>query len=255
MKIVFLGVGEACDETLPNTSIWVQAEGSGQRISVLLDCGFTVPSLYWQQTQDPDELDGLYISHFHGDHFFGVPALILRFWETKRSKPLLIIGQSGIRELIQRTMELAYPGFLQKLSYPLQFEVIEADAHPVDILGLTWSFAETGHGQRDLAVRISNSHQSLFYSGDGLPTEATLHLAKRCDIIIHEAFDLEPKVPGHGTIQGCIDFARRAQANMLALVHLQREVRSEHYQHILRLIRDVPDLHVVLPEPGDVIQL
>ena len=27
MKVIFLGVGEACDERLPNTSVWVQTRG------------------------------------------------------------------------------------------------------------------------------------------------------------------------------------------------------------------------------------
>lgn len=255
MKIVFLGVGEACDETLPNTSVWVQTEGPQQHRSILLDCGFTVPSPYWQQTDDPDDLDGLWISHFHADHFFGVPALLLRFWETQRRKPLLIIGQTGIEELIRRTMELAYPGFFRKLSYPLQFEVIEADAGPRNILGLTWSCAATGHGQRDLAVRIATDRRSIFYSGDGPPTAATRHLAQHCDLIVHEAFELNHTVTGHGTVQDCIGFARQAQAGMLALVHLQRDVRRMQYQRIVRICEEIHDLHVLLPQPGDEIQL
>ena len=75
MRVTFLGVGEACDETMPNTSVWVETEADNRRSSVLLDCGFTVPPNYWQRTSDPEDLDALWISHFHGDHFFGVPAL------------------------------------------------------------------------------------------------------------------------------------------------------------------------------------
>ncbi len=98
MRVTFLGVGEACDERLPNTSLWVQSGVGDQRQSVMMDCGFTVPSLYWQQQSDPNDLDALWISHFHGDHFFGVPALLLRFWEMKRSKALAIVSQSGGRK-------------------------------------------------------------------------------------------------------------------------------------------------------------
>ena len=91
----------------------------------MLDCGFTVPSLYWQQTSDPDDLDSLWISHFHGDHFFGVPALLLRFWEMKRIKPLAIVSQTGIAGIVTQAMELAYPGFFEKLTYLVVFHEIE----------------------------------------------------------------------------------------------------------------------------------
>ena len=84
----------------------------------MLDCGFTVPSLYWQQTSDQDDLDALWISHFHGDHFFGVPALLLRLWEMKRSKPLAIVSQTGVERIVTQAMELAYPGFFAKTHLP-----------------------------------------------------------------------------------------------------------------------------------------
>ena len=125
MRVTFLGVGEACDETTPNTSVWVETEADKRRSSVMLDCGFTVPPNYWKRTSDPEDLDALWISHFHGDHFFGVPALLLRFWEQKRTKPLAVIGQSGIEKTITQAMEFAYPRFLPKLTYPLQFHEIE----------------------------------------------------------------------------------------------------------------------------------
>ena len=60
MKVKFLGVGEAFDEMLPNTSIWVRVEGkTGGNISALLDCGFTAPPLFWRSCPDPDDLGGM----------------------------------------------------------------------------------------------------------------------------------------------------------------------------------------------------
>lgn len=254
MKVVFLGVGEAFDERLPNTSVWVQAEVEGRKRSVLLDCGFTVPTLYWQQTADQEELDALWISHFHGDHFLGVPALLVRFWESKRRKPLMCIGQTGIEDVVHRAMDLAYPNFMGRLTYPLEFIEVEPEKS-VHAVGLTWHFAENGHPQRDLAVRIEDGRHSLFYSGDGAPTDQTLTLALHCDLVIHEAYGLDRITPGHGAIGKCIDFARQAGASALALVHVQRDERRERYLEITARIGQVADLRVILPEPGDMLEL
>jgi len=256
MKIVFLGVGEACDENTPNTAVWIQTEAEdGEPRSLLFDCGPTVTPLFFKETNDPENLDALWISHFHADHFFGAPTLLLRFWEMKRRRALTIIGQTGVHKVLNEVMELAYPGFLAKLTYPLIFEEVEPHREALRLLGLSWRFAQNGHGQRDLAVRLEDGKNSIFYSGDGSPTEETLALADSCSLIIHEAFDLEDSMPGHGTIQKCVDFARKAKASSLALVHIQRDVRKNRYEEILNVINKVDDFHVLLPDTGDRLDL
>lgn len=254
MKIVFLGVGEACDARLPNTSLLMETRAGGRRRSVMLDCGFTVPSQYWLQTEDPDDLDALWISHFHGDHFFGAPALLLRFWEMKRTRPLAVIGQPGIEALIHHSMELAYPGFLPKLAYQLEFsEAVPGET--LHVADLAWDVSESGHGQRNLGLRVSDGSRAVFYSGDGRPTDATLELAGGCDLVVHESFRLGEPTPGHGTVAESIEFARRAGVPRLALVHFQRDERRTKWEAILELLKKADDLEAFVPEPGEVLEL
>jgi ribonuclease Z len=254
MQVIFVGVGESCDERAPNTSLLIQTGSAGTPRSILLDCGFTAAARFWRHVADPDELDALWISHFHGDHFFGVPALLLRFWEMQRRKPLVVLGQSGIQRIIEQAMDLAYPRFRSKLQYPLEFMELEVDK-PLRLLGLTWRTAENEHSQRSLMVRLEDGEKSLCYSGDGRPTQETLALARDCQLLVHEAFHLEGSTAGHGTVQGCIDFARAARASTLALVHLQRDVRRDRYAQILEVLEGVKDFHVLLPEPDDVLEV
>jgi ribonuclease BN (tRNA processing enzyme) len=254
MKITFLGVGEACDERLPNTSLWLESGYGESRRSILLDCGFTAPPEYWRHCGDPDDLDGVWLSHFHGDHFLGIPALLLRFWEQQRTRPLAIVGQAGSEEKVRQAMELAYPNFLPKLAYPLVFQTAVA-GETLSAVGLDWGFAASGHGQTNLAVRIADEGHSVFYSGDGMATEDSLRLAQGCDLMIHEAFRLRDATPGHGTVTECIEMARRAGAARLALVHMQREERREKHAEIVGLMGQVSDMEVLLPEPGDSITL
>ncbi|MCK9295096.1 MAG: MBL fold metallo-hydrolase [Desulfobulbaceae bacterium] len=250
MKVQFLGVGEACDERCPNTSLQVTA-GNGQRF--LLDCGFTTPHLYFAGSRDPDELDAVWISHFHGDHFFGMPLLLLRFWEMGRTKKLVIAGQRGTREKITAAMELAYPGFLPRLRYHLDFAEIEP-GQVREIAGTSWRAAENIHSQRCLALCVADSGHRIFYSGDGRPTRETESLARGCDLIVHEAFRLDEEVENHGSVRGCLEFAGRAGGKHLALVHLQRDSRESARERIADLARD-SGLHVFLPEPGDIFSL
>jgi len=254
VRITFLGVGEAFDEELSNTSVLVRTTAGGEPASILLDCGFTVPSPFWRRVPGPQDLDLVWISHFHGDHFFGLPAVLLRFWESGRTKPLVLVGQTGLGDVVRKTMELAYPRFLQKLAYPLQFVEVE----PGRIFSwkdLEFSFAENDHGLRDLAVRLDRGGRSVFYSGDGRATEQTLSLAHRCDLVIHESFRWKEPTPGHGTVAESIEFARRAQASRLALVHLQRDERRKKAPHIREALQGLEGLEGILPQAGDEIVL
>lgn len=254
MRIKFIGVGEAFDEDLPNTSIWVRAAENLNRSSILLDCGFTAPPSFWKSCPDADDLDAIWISHFHGDHFFGLPAMLTRFWEMKRTKPLLILGQRAINEIVPRVLKLAYPSIMDRFAYDIRFLTVEP-GDVVEAAGVTWRSAVNGHPQRDLAVRIEKGGKSVFYSGDGLSTDETLSLARAADLVIHEAFRLETNVPGHASICSCIGFARKAKARSLALVHIQRQERREKREDILRVSAEVKDFEVLMPEPGDEVEI
>lgn len=250
MKIKFIGVGEAFDEELPNTSIQVVVEESGIEHCILLDCGFTVPPCFWKSCPDAESLDAIWISHFHGDHFFGLPALFTRFREMNRRKPLLIIGQQGAAETVTQTFRLAYPSTVDKLGYELRFVSLEP-GEVVSAAGVVWRSALNGHSRRDLAVRMEKGGKSVFYSGDGLWTDETLSLARGADLAIHEAFRIDAEFPGHATVSNCIDFARKANVRRLALVHIERNERRLRRGDILRMAAEVSDLEVFLPEPGD----
>jgi len=250
MKIKFIGVGEAFDEELANTSIWVRTAESRNESSILFDCGFTVPPPFWKSCPEPDNLDAVWISHFHGDHFFGLPALLTRFWEMKRAKPLLILGQRGIDEMVVKTLKLAYSSVMDRLAYDIRFLTVEP-GEVVQAAGVTWRSAVNGHSQRDLAVRIEAGGKTLFYSGDGLWTDETLSIALGVDLVIHEAFRLDAEIPGHSNIVRCIDFARRAKARALALVHIERTERRRRREEILRVSEEARDFEVFMPAPGD----
>ena len=250
MEITFLGVGEAFDENLPNTSMLIRTQYHKKPVTVLLDCGYSVPPRFWQLGLDAENLDAIWISHFHADHAFGLPPLLVRFWEEKRKKDLYFLGQKGIESFVLKCLDLAYPSFLPRLEFSLRFVEVEP-GEPVTALGMSWRTAVNDHPQRDLALRLDAEGTSLLYSGDGRPTSETKTLATGVDLIVHEAFHLSKNIPGHGTIAGCLDMARTSKAKRLALVHIQRDVRRYGFDEIKELVNSVKDFEIFIPEPRD----
>ena len=250
MRVVFAGVGEAFDEHLGNTSILVSVEPGKKKRQILLDCGFTAAHAFWGVSTAPMELDAVWVSHFHGDHFFGLPLLLLRFWEEGRRKPLIIVGQSRIEHHVNSAMDLAYPRFRTRLMYSIEFEEVSPGKN-LDILDFKWSFAENRHSSPCLAIRLDHESGSVFYSGDGSPTDQTLALADRSDLIVHEAFGLHKEQAGHGTVDICLDFARKTKAKTLALVHMNRDVRRHKGEEVKTRLAGLKDIRAFLPEPGE----
>lgn len=250
MNIFFIGVGDACDCAHGNTSALITTK-DGTR--VLLDCGFTVPHTFFRFVTDPDSPDYVWISHFHGDHFFGLPLLFLRLWQTRRSRPLTLIGQPGIEEKVWNVLELAYPGFATKLSFALKFRTIRS-GETLSIGNMTWSTAQTRHTQYNLGLLLDDGSKRLYYSGDGLYNQQVKKLLDTgCDFIIHEAFTLVDEFPYHGSITSCLELADAVGVRQVALVHLDRDFRSNESKQIQEIIRNRPG--TLLPVSGDKVTL
>jgi ribonuclease BN (tRNA processing enzyme) len=107
MQIHFVGSGDAFGNGGRfQTCIRLQAGD----YTVLIDCGATSLTAMKAQHLDPGEVDAVVLSHLHGDHFGGLPFLILDGQFTRRSKTLTVLGPAGTRDRLHQAMETLYPG-------------------------------------------------------------------------------------------------------------------------------------------------
>ena len=244
LTVRFVGTGEAFDEERGNVSLLV--EGGGRRL--LLDCGPTVPWALWRMRDEPDELDALYVSHFHGDHLFGVPFLLARWQTDGRTRPFCLLGQRGTGERVEQITRLAYRNVWDHLGFPL--EVREVEPGPaVAWGGWTLRAAESRHSQRNLALRLETGGVALAYSGDGAPTPATAALYRGCDLLVHECYAAHDPPEHHASLPVVTALAREVGARTVALVHLSRELRRTVDSAALG--GDRRQTTVTVPRPGD----
>ena len=256
MRVTFVGVGEAFDETLPNTSLIVAGRGPTGRASVLLDCGFTAAAAFFAcpavaASEREAGPDAVWISHFHGDHYFGLPYLLARLHESGRTRPLAVCGGPGTEGKLGAVLDMAYPNLRAKLRFALEPKSV-SPGEAFFLAGFPAQAALAGHGAPCLALRLGVGEKALYYSGDGAPTVDSRELAKGCDVLVQEAYGIRAGVPGHGSVEEAVAFAREAGAATLAVVHVRRELRRERGEEIRRMLRDC-GLAASLPGPGAVI--
>jgi ribonuclease BN (tRNA processing enzyme) len=242
MKVIFLGVGEAFDETLPNNSHLILSE-----THLLLDCGYAAPGQVWKYQADQSFIDAIYISHTHADHYFGIPPLLTRMWEEKRKKPLTIISPQGTTATVKELIEFGYRGISDKFEFPVHYR--EADeTQNVIVNELELSFARTEHPAHNHAVKISDGRHSVCYSGDGMFLEKTEHLYRNADLVIHEAYLFDTKIPNHACITDLLQMAVKNNIKCLALTHLQREFRKKEIA-TLRQRLSKEKVKIIFPQP------
>lgn len=88
----------------------------------LIDCGEGTQVALRRNKVKFSRIKHIFISHLHGDHFFGLMGVITTFSLLKRTAPLTIYGPKGIKEIVLLQLKLSQ-GFT---SYPLHFREIES---------------------------------------------------------------------------------------------------------------------------------
>ena len=168
--------------------------------SVLIDCGASAPVALRAQGIDPNTIDAVVLSHLHGDHFGGVPFLMLDGqFLSRRERPILFAGPPGTRDRINAAMEVFYPNSTKtKYRFPWSVQEI-AVGEPTDVLGLKVTSTEVIHssGAPSTALRISDGKRTFAYSGDTQWTDALLTVAAGADLFIVECYDYDRELTGH----------------------------------------------------------
>ncbi len=80
---------------------------------VLLDCGTSSLIGLARLGLAPTSIDAVLVSHLHGDHFGGIPFLVLHQQFARRERPLLLVGPPGLRNRVMEAMEVLFPGSSQ----------------------------------------------------------------------------------------------------------------------------------------------
>jgi len=180
--------------------------------------------------KDPNQLDAVIISHHHGDHFLGLPFLLLHWRWKGRTKPVKIIGPRGTEALGKDIAEKVFPGVLSGIGYDLEWE----DARPGSLScadGMELDPHEMIHDDGldmclGYAVRIGR--RKFSYTGDTILCPSVYELAKGQEVMVSECASRDAIVPVHMNLVDDIPRVRAALPSdaQLILTHISPDVDS-----------------------------
>jgi ribonuclease BN (tRNA processing enzyme) len=199
---------------------------SSASATFLLDCGPTALLAMKRHDLDPDALDAVLISHFHGDHFGGLPFLELELAILRRrTRPLLIAGPPEVEQRVPAAMDAIYPATTTAERLRMEY-VSWRIGEQVNVGSLrVRSFAAIHTAEtKPHMLRIEVDSKIIAYSGDTEWTDDLIALAEGTDLLICESSTFALKVKNHLDYQTLLQHRNELRCGRLVLTHMSDEM-------------------------------
>jgi ribonuclease BN (tRNA processing enzyme) len=198
VTVTFAGSGDAFGSG-GRYQACIHLRPAGAAPPVLLDCGATSLSALRRSGLDPGEIAAVFVSHLHGDHFGGLPFLILEAQFARRTDPLTVVGPPGIARRLAEAMECMFPGSTT-VERRFGVDTVElAAGAAVTAAGVRAAAFAADHpsGAPALALRLTLAGTVIAYTGDTAWTDALIEVAAGADLLIAEAYYRVKNIPFH----------------------------------------------------------
>jgi ribonuclease BN (tRNA processing enzyme) len=185
---------------------------------------------------DPNSIETVFLSHLHGDHFGGLPFLLLYSqFVSRRQAPLTLVGPPGTKARVTQAMEVFFPGMTQ-IEYGFEFEVHELEVEVrATINGVAVTSYEVKHpsGAPSLALRFEVDGKVLAFSGDSEWTENLIPAGRDADLFICESYTYDKPVPNHLALRVLLDRLPEIRPKRLIISHMSPDMLDRDLGHEL----------------------
>ena len=226
MQLRFIGCGDALGSGgRANTCFHV----TGDSVNFLIDCGASSLPALKRLDVVSDSIDLILITHFHGDHFGGLPFFLLDAQFTRRTRPLVIAGPKGIETRLVQLMETLFE-HSSKTKPRFDLSVVALNPEESRNFGAVkvtpYPVVHGESGGPFLAYRIEAEDRIIAYSADTEWTETLIPAAREADLFIAEAYYYDRIVKNHLSLTTLEAHLSKINARRLILTHMSDDMLS-----------------------------
>lgn len=238
-SVTVLGTGDAFASYGRSQSGYI-VDADGTRI--LLEAGPELVGALKRHGLATNSLDLILISHLHGDHFAGLPFLILDYmWEHPLKKRLTIAGPRQLEERTWRLMRTMFPHFeLERIQHKLKFVVLEPGTTTrLGKFRVTAIRSPHTKPEISLSLRIEGAGKTIVFSGDTGWNDALVELSAGADLFLCECTYFESsQLTFHLNYPLIAANRDKFHVRRMVLTHLGREVLSRENEIAIEMAFD-----------------
>jgi ribonuclease BN (tRNA processing enzyme) len=196
----------------------------------MVDCGNGAVKALRHNSIDPKCIGVCLITHFHADHFFDIPFMLLeQGLHRVRESEFVIVGPKGTSRRIKNLFNLAYPEEWNKIRSQSKLRVIEiTELHEVfQLYGYNITSVRVEHANYDAyGYVVSNGLHSAGFTGDSIMCDGVMDIAQRSDIVFADMCFENPSI-GHMCLSDIeVLFSEHGHNKRIIPTHMTDNVRS-----------------------------
>jgi len=235
MHLQFVGCGDAFGSGGRLTTCFHVV---GERANLLIDCGAATLIGLERLGIARHAIDTILVTHFHGDHFGGIPYFVLESHFARRTRPLTLAGPPGIESWYVRALEAAFEHFSTiKLAFDLRIVALpERAATELGPLRVTPLPVVHGNsGGPFYGYRIEVEDRLIAFSGDTEWTDTLVEVARDADLYITECYSYDKPIRNHLNYKTIEQNLARLAAKKIVLTHMSHDMLA-HAHKVAQLV-------------------
>jgi ribonuclease BN (tRNA processing enzyme) len=205
----------------------------GHRGTLLLDCGATTLTGFAELGIARDEVDTILVSHFHGDHFGGIPLFLLAsMYQDARRNALHIAGPPDVEQRV-RSLARAMGHAIEDhdWTFPIHFTEVrpgsEQDIGPARVQAFATQHQPEAHPQ---GYRVDTGNEKIAYSGDTGWFADLPRLSAGTDLFICECTLHREQLDFHLNLSTIEEHQHEFDCGRLMLTHLGSDMAEQRGQ-------------------------
>jgi ribonuclease BN (tRNA processing enzyme) len=137
-----------------------------------------------------NEIEVIFITHQHGDHFVGLPFLLLEYvFMTERTSDLTIVGPPGCQEWLEDFSDRVYPNIIREAGYRRIYVDADPSQEEQQAAGVSFRAYPMNHvkesgGLGAFGYRVRIGNKTIAYTGDTMFCEEAVELGMGADVYV-----------------------------------------------------------------------